>query len=61
MEYYVTIHKKENILKMTMRMKMTKREGTKRTTERQKNETCVRVERERKNESRVKEDTQEGK
>ena len=42
MEYYVMIHKKENILKMAMR------EGIKRTTERQKNETYVRVERERK-------------
>ena len=42
MECYVTIHKKENILKMTMR------EGIKRTPETQKTETCVGVERERK-------------
>ena len=33
MEYYVTIHKKENILKMTMRRKMTIRAGIKRAPE----------------------------
>ena len=48
MEYYVTIHKKENILKMAMRLKMTMRAGIKRTTERQKNETCVRIKTHRK-------------
>ena len=54
MEYYVTIHKKENILKMAMRLKMTMRAGIKRTTERQKNETYVRVERERKTKVEIK-------